>query len=102
MDDEEMPFAAPFRRGRPGPFERAHAWATRGRHVRLKEAAFFMVPGALVALLAWELNVHAWLRDPLALLLGFCGVLYGGFGLLPPVRREAPPAPNPKSRRGQR
>ena len=97
-----MALAAPLRRGPPGTFERAHAWATRGRYARLKEAAFFLVPGAIVVILAWGLNVHAWLRDPFALLLGFCGVLYGGFGLLPPIHQEEPPAPNPKSRRGRR
>lgn len=100
--DEEFAFAEPLRPTPPGPLQKAHAWASRGRFARVKEALLFGVPGALLALAAFELNLHQWLNDPLALLLGFCGLIVIGFGLLPPIRRPKPEPINPKSKRGQR
>lgn len=99
--DDEFAFAEPLRATRPGPLQKAHAWASRGRFARVKEFLLFAVPGALLALLAFELNIHRWLNDPLALLLGFCGVLAIGFGLLPPIHRPAPKPVNPRSKRRQ-
>jgi hypothetical protein len=99
--DDDVPISGPIRRGRPGPFERAYARATRGRFARLKEMAFFIFPAVLVVSAAWTLNDRGWLNDPLALLLGIVGSLYGSFGLLPPIRQEAPAPRNPKSLRGR-
>lgn len=99
--DEEFAFAEPLRPAPPGPLQKAHAWANRGRFARVKEVLLFGVPGALLTLAAFELNLHHWLNDPLALMLGFCGVLIIGFGLLPPIRRPAAEPVNPKSKRGK-
>lgn len=102
MDDDEFAFAAPLRRTPPGPIERAYRRLTAGRFRRAREAAFFGVPGVLVVVLAYELNLHGWLNDPLSLMFGFCGVLCAGFGLLPPHDPPKPPAPNPRSKRRPR
>ena len=100
--DDEFAFAEPPRPTRPGPLQKAHAWATRGRFARVKELLLFAVPGIVVVFAAFELNVHRWLNDPLSLLLGFCGVLTIGFGLLPPLPPTPPRATNPRSKRPQR
>ena len=102
MSEDEFAFAEPFRPRPPGPFERAYRRFTAGRFRRAKEAAFFGLPGLATLVAAYELNLHAFLNDPLALLLGSCGVLVIGFGLLPPHERPPPPAPHPKSKRGRR
>lgn len=100
--DEEFAFAEPLRPTPPGPLQRAHAWASRGRFARVKEFLLFGVPGALLAIAAFEMNLHHWLSDPLALMLGLCGLMIVGFGLLPPIRRPPSEPVNPKSKRGKR
>lgn len=100
--EDEFAFAEPLRPMRPGPLQKAHAWASRGRFARVKEFLLFGVPGALLVLTAIELNRHGWLNDPLSLMLGFCGVLVVAFGLLPPIQRPKPAPANPKSKRAQR
>lgn len=102
MGDDEFAFAAPLRPTRPGPLQKAYAWATRGRFARAREIALFGAPGALVTWAAYALDARGWLSDPLALMTGLGGVLCAAFGLLPPVRRPEPPLANPKSKRAQR
>lgn len=100
--DDEFAFAQPLRPTRPGPLQKAHAWATRGRYPRLREFLLFAIPGAAIVLSAYLLHSRSWLSDPLAFLLGLCGALSLGFGFLPPIRRPIPKQANPKSRRAQR
>lgn len=103
MSDDEFAFAAPLRRTPPGPLERAYRRLAGRRFRRLREAAFFGVPGALVVVAVYELNVHSWLNDPLSLMFGLCGILCAGFGLLPPLDPpKGPPTTNPRSKRGRR
>lgn len=99
--EDEFAFAEPLRPIRPGRLQRAHAWASRGRFARAKEFLFFAVPGSLAVLSAFELNIHRWLSDPLALLLGLCGALAIGFGMLPPIQSPTPKLVNPRSKRRQ-
>lgn len=100
--EEEFAFAEPMRPTRPGPLQKAHAWASRGRFARAKELLLFGVPGVLLVLAAFELNTYHWLNDPLALMLGLCGLLVAGFGFLPPIRRPGPEPVNPRSKRAKR
>lgn len=102
MGDDEFAFAEPLRPMRPGLVQKAYAWARRGRFARAKEIMLFGAPGALLIWAAYVLNARAWLSDPLSLMLGLCGVLCAGFGLLPPVQRPEPVKTNPKSKRGLR
>lgn len=89
----------PVNRRLPNLYERAHRRLVAGRYLRLKEAAFFGVPGAGIVLLAYGLYQGDFMNAPLSLLLGLVGVVYAFFGVLPPIPKPEVPVKNPKSRR---
>jgi len=80
-------------------YERAHKRVTQGDHPRLMEAVWFGVPGLVTIVLAVVLWRVEAVSTPIAFLIGIVGVVYAGFGLLPPVPEPASPPKNPKSRR---